>query len=93
MESAPFIKNREPSLTELFADPIIHRLMRRDGTDEAEVRTLLKQAAASSRALSRSRIRPLMPPVPRAEAPHTPMMAAIARATEPPPWPRVFPSL
>jgi phenylalanyl-tRNA synthetase beta subunit len=37
----------EPTLDELFAEPIVRRLMRRDGIDETTTRHLLQQAAAS----------------------------------------------
>ena len=35
----------EPSLDELFGDPIIQLVMRRDGIDEGAVRKVLKEAA------------------------------------------------
>ena len=37
----------EPSLDQLFAEPIVQQLMRRDKTDEAAIRRLLQQAAAA----------------------------------------------
>jgi hypothetical protein len=44
---------REPGLDELMADPMVRRLMARDGTCEAEVRALLARVARVRRALPR----------------------------------------
>jgi hypothetical protein len=40
---APDEWRREPDLDELLADPMAQLLMRRDGTDEAELRDLLEK--------------------------------------------------
>src|ERR1700720_101844 len=37
----------EPTLDQLFAEPIVQRLMRRDQTDEASIRRLLQATAAA----------------------------------------------
>ena len=37
----------EPSLGQLFAEPIVQQLMRRDRIDEATIRRLLRQAAVA----------------------------------------------
>jgi histone H3/H4 len=37
----------EPRLVQLFAEPIVKQLMRRDGIDEATIRRLLRLAAAA----------------------------------------------
>jgi hypothetical protein len=36
----------EPTLDQLFSEPILQQLMRRDRTDEASIRQLLQEAAA-----------------------------------------------
>ena len=36
----------EPMLDQLFSEPIVQQLMRRDPTDEASIRQLLQEAAA-----------------------------------------------
>ena len=36
----PYAGNQEPSLDELLSEPIIRRLMARDGIDEASIRQL-----------------------------------------------------
>ena len=41
--------NAEPALEELFADPIIQKLMRSDGVSALEVRKLLQKRAGSRR--------------------------------------------
>jgi anti-sigma factor RsiW len=46
----------EPRLDQLFAEPIVKQLMRRDGIDETTIRRLLRQAAAA-------RAVPPVPPV------------------------------
>ena len=47
----------EPTLDQLFAEPIVKQLMHRDGIDEATIRRLLRQAAVARAA----------PPAPQAE--------------------------
>ena len=42
----------EPSLGQLFAEPIVQQLMRRDRIDEATIRRLLRLAAAAQPAPS-----------------------------------------
>ena len=37
----------QPRLDQLFAEPIVKQLMHRDGTDEATIRRLLRQAAVA----------------------------------------------
>ena len=44
-----YLRSGEPTLDQLFAEPIVRQLMRRDGTDESATRRLLQQVAARSR--------------------------------------------
>lgn len=95
MGAALFNVNREPTLDQLFADPIMRQLMECDGSDEATIRALLKRAAKPRRgppiklqfddttALFRHRNR----------RGGEPLFGALAGTRPPPAWPRVFPSL
>jgi hypothetical protein len=65
--SGAIVTRDEPTLDQLFAEPIVQQLMVRDGIDEATTRNVLQQAAAgqvtklgSERPLSRARS-PLRP--------------------------------
>ena len=40
-------RSGEPTLDQLFADPIVRQLMHRDGIDEAATRRLLQRVAAA----------------------------------------------
>ncbi len=40
----------QPTLDDLLRDPIVHLLMRRDGTDEGTVRRIVRDAALRLRA-------------------------------------------
>jgi hypothetical protein len=42
-----FLGSGEPTLDQLFAEPIVRQLMHRDGTDEAATRRLLQRVAAA----------------------------------------------
>jgi hypothetical protein len=44
---ASFLRSGEPTLDQLFTDPIVRQLMYRDGTDEAATRLLLHRMAAA----------------------------------------------
>ena len=48
LRCAKFLRSGEPTLDQLFADPIVRQLMHRDGTDESATRRLLQQVAARS---------------------------------------------
>ncbi len=54
---ARFVRSGEPTLDQLFADPIVRQLMHRDGTDESATRRMLQQVAAGS---SRARLKSAM---------------------------------
>ena len=43
--------SNEPTLDQIFAEPIVRQLMRRDQTDEATIRHLLQETAAARLAL------------------------------------------
>jgi hypothetical protein len=49
VEDLLFRGNREPSLDEILAEPIVHTIMRRDGADEALIRRLMWRAGATGR--------------------------------------------
>ena len=96
MERAPFCGNHEPTLDQLFADPIIHCLMQRDGTEEKEVRALIASVSrAAPRAappkLQFSDPKPLLQNGRERKAPSFPAMAQSLSQQQP--WPRVFPGL
>jgi DNA-binding HxlR family transcriptional regulator len=44
----------EPTIAQLFAEPIVRQLMRRDGTDEATIRRLLQKTAAARQSASKA---------------------------------------
>jgi hypothetical protein len=50
----------EPRLDQLFAEPIVQQLMRRDRIDEAATRRLLRQAAVARAAPSASQPKGLL---------------------------------
>jgi hypothetical protein len=39
-----FVKNTEPTVEELFADPIMHLILNRDGLQEGDVRAVVERA-------------------------------------------------
>jgi hypothetical protein len=93
MEDTLFRCNREPTLDEILAEPIVQAVMRRDGVDETTIRRLIRTAA---------RAKPpklaFIPPAPAREEDSDPPQASIgvlaqAQAAAEPRWPRVFPSL
>lgn len=91
MEDARFeVNNLEPSLDEVLAEPIVRRLMRRDGHTEESIRRLMWRAAT---ARSRPKLR-LTAPIPDIgrKAPLRASPGVLAQ-TAAPAWPRVFPSL
>jgi hypothetical protein len=94
MKRAPFCGNDEPTLDQLFADPIIHRLMQRDGTNEAELRALLRQAA-SAQILCPPKLKfsDASPQRSKDAPPSQAMPPGIAQAMTTSAWPRVFPGL
>lgn len=47
MEDLLFRGNREPSLDEILAEPIVHTIMQRDGADEALIRQLMLRVDAT----------------------------------------------
>jgi hypothetical protein len=47
LRCARFLGSGEPTLDQVFAEPIVRQLMRRDGTDESATRRLLQRMAAS----------------------------------------------
>lgn len=92
MEDVLFRGNREPSLDEILAEPIVKTVMKRDQIDEDTVRALMR------------RVRPMPPPKLRFAPPAPPASAAteappqasigvLAQAAAPAAWPRVFPGL
>ena len=44
MEDVLFSGNREPTLDDILAEPIVRTLMHRDGVEEDQIRQLLKRA-------------------------------------------------
>ena len=58
LRCAKFLRSGEPTLDQLFADPIVRQLMDRDGIAEAATRNLLQQMAAA-RAVADAIARPL----------------------------------
>jgi len=58
LRCAKFLRSGEPTLDQLFAEPIVRQLMHRDGIAEATTRNLLQQMAAA-RAVADGIARPL----------------------------------
>lgn len=89
MEDTLFRGNREPSLDEILAEPIVKTVMKRDRIDEDTVRALMR------------RVRPMPPPKLRFVPPAPPSgdgeppqaSAGVLAQASTPHWPRVFPSL
>jgi hypothetical protein len=97
MEDTLFRGNREPTLDQILAEPIVQTIMRRDGVDAETVRRLMRPAirGASPATAARPKLNFVPPtPPPRAvsDSPHT-SIGVIAQAANAPQWPRVFPSL
>jgi hypothetical protein len=90
MEDVPFRGNRESTLAEILAEPVLLVMMQRDGVNEVQVRQLMtrakpQQAAILHRWITLSLDDDDDPP------PRTP--GVVARSRVIPPWPRVFPGL
>lgn len=95
MEDTLFRGNREPTLEQILAEPIVQTMMRRDGADAETVRRQMRLARRDASPVARPKLNfapPTPPPRPTSDSPH-PSIAAIAQAAATPHWPRVFPSL
>ncbi|HEX9606052.1 MAG TPA: hypothetical protein VF962_02385 [Gemmatimonadaceae bacterium] len=55
LRCAKFLRSGEPTLDQLFAEPIVRQLMHRDGIAEATTRNLLQQMSRRSPDQSGSR--------------------------------------
>lgn len=88
MEDTLFRGNREATLDQVLAEPIVRLLMQRDGWDEGTIRRLMRKAAPVP-----PRLR-LVASTPRRDAPlPQASIGVLAQRAATPPWPRVFPSL
>jgi hypothetical protein len=96
MEDTLFRGNREPTLDQILAEPIVQMMMRRDGVDAETVRRLMRPATRGTSPTARPKLNfiPPSPPPPRAtsDSPRA-SIGVIAQAATAPQWPRVFPSL
>lgn len=88
-----FRGNREPTLDQILAEPIVKTLMRRDGADEAAIRRLLAKATGRPKPVPLSFTPPAPPASAATEVPLQASIGVLAQAAAPPAWPRVFPSL
>jgi len=77
----------EPSLDEVLAEPIVRRLMRRDGVTEESVRQLTRRAATARRQPGLPSTMPLADT--GGKVPPLASLGVLAQATAPL-WPRVF---
>jgi hypothetical protein len=91
MEDTLFRCNREPTLDEILAEPIVRAVMRRDRVDETAIRRLMRTAARAKPA----KLEFIPPAPPREEDSDSPQasIGVLAQARAEPCWPRVFPSL
>lgn len=90
MEDALFRGNREPTLDQILAEPIVRQLMRRDGTDEGTIRRLMHRTATEA---SPPKLRLVAPFPATDESPPRASIGVLAQRATMPAWPRVFPSL
>jgi len=92
MEDTLFRGNREPTLDQILAEPIIQTMMRCDEIDERTIREVMRKAA-SAKPPSPPKLDFAPPASP--EVGESPQMriGALARIAAEPHWPRVFPSL
>lgn len=90
MEDALFRGNREPTLDQILAEPIVRQLMQRDGIDETALRRLMHRAATEA---FPPKLRFVAPVPPTDEGPPRASLGVLAQASTMPAWPRVFPSL
>jgi len=93
MEDTLFRGNREPTLDQILAEPIIQAMMRRDGVAEAALRRLVRQAAHRGPPPEAAKLRFIPPAPPASDAPPQASIGMLAQAAAAPRWPRVFPSL
>lgn len=83
------VKNSEPSLDEVLAEPIVRRLMRRDGVTDEALRKLMRQAA--DRLQPKLQLTTPLPDIGRKGPPRVSL--GVLAQTAAPAWPRVFPGL
>jgi hypothetical protein len=88
---ALFRGNREPTLNEILAEPIVRAVMQRDGVDEGHVRQLMERATTRPAATEHQWI--TISSDDDSDDPPLPTPGAIAKARVIAAWPRVFPSL
>jgi hypothetical protein len=95
MEDTLFRGNREPTLDQILAEPIVQTIMRRDGVDAETVRRLMQPAPHGASPAARPKLNFVPPtPPPRATSDEADAsIGVIAQAATAPHWPRVFPSL
>jgi hypothetical protein len=89
MEDVLFRGDREPTLDEILAEPIVRATMARDGITEVQIRQLMKRANTQPPATKHQWITLSPDDDPDDPPPRSP--GIIAKTT--PPWPRVSPSL
>lgn len=92
MEDTLFRGNREPSLDQILAEPIVQMIMRRDGVDDQSIRRLMRKAAAMAGAAKLAFIQ-LTPLVAGPDGELLPASAGVLAQAAAPHWPRVFPGL
>ena len=93
MEDTRFRDNREPTLDQILAEPIVQAMMRRDAVDENTIRELIRKAVRAKPPTPKLDIIPPAPPPEReGDAPQA-SIGVLAQASAEPRWPRVFPSL
>jgi hypothetical protein len=84
-----WVKNLEPCLDEVLADPIVRQLMRRDGVTDAAFRNVIRAAAARLR--PKLRLTMPLPDLGRKGPPRA--SRGVLAQTAAPAWPRVLPGL
>lgn len=97
MEDTLYRGNREPTLDQMLAEPIVRTIMQRDGVGEETVRHLMQRARRCAQPANPSKLN-VVPPAPaahreeRARSAPQASIGVLAQAAAPH-WPRIFPSL
>ena len=94
MEDTLFCGNREPTLEQILAEPIVQLVLRGDGIDERTIRELMRKAARAEppRRVRLDLVPPAPPPINGSELSQA-SIGVLAQAAVELRWPRVFPSL
>ena len=92
MEDALYRGNREPTLDQILAEPIIQTIMRRDGTTAKSIRELLRCVSRGAKPPEPPKLRFLSAAPPVSREPPQASAGVLAQAAAPH-WPRVFPGL